>query len=105
MKFFRRPLHLRVVAVWAVVVFAPEFLTAAPAPSWIAAPGAAARGQSYFRKEVEITQPVTSARLVAAGSAAGVDFYLDGKLIFELDPYDPLLKLDLTQEFSREGST
>ncbi len=32
---------------------------------------------------------------------AGVDFYFDGKLFFELDPYDPLVKLDLTQEFSR----
>jgi putative heme-binding domain-containing protein len=101
-----KSLQLRLVAVWAAFVFAQDLSAqdlsaAAPVPKWIAAPGVAAGRWTYFRHEVEITQPVTSARLVAAGNAAGVDFYLDGKLIFEFDPYDPLMKLDTTQEFSR----
>ncbi len=61
------------------------------------APGA----PTYFRHEAEIAQPVTSARLVAAASEAGFDLYLNGKLVTEYDAYDPLLKLDLTREFSR----
>jgi putative heme-binding domain-containing protein len=52
---------------------------------------------------IEIDRPVTQARLVAASSAAGIDLYLDGKFLFEIDLYDPLLKLDLTEEFSRRG--
>ncbi|MEX2138314.1 MAG: c-type cytochrome [Pirellulales bacterium] len=94
---------LSLVAVWAAFVFAQDLSATAAGPYWIAAPGVAADGRAYFRQELEITQPVTSARLVAAANAAGVDFYLDGKLLFEADPYDPLVKLDLTQEFSRRA--
>lgn len=99
MKTSGNSLPLRLVALSAVLAIAHD-LSAASVPHWISAPNAAGE-QTYFRQEVEVAQPVTSARLVAAGHAAGVDFYLDGKLVFELDPYDPLLKLDLTQEFSR----
>jgi putative heme-binding domain-containing protein len=103
MKSFGKSLWPGLIAVWAVVVNGLGIAAGAPAPSWIAAPHAAARGSAYLRKEFEVSQPVTSARLVAAGNAAGVELYLDGKLMFELDPYDPLLKLDVTQELSRRG--
>lgn len=71
-----------------------------PVAHWISAPGAAA-GRAYFRKRVEIGQPVTAARLVAAGKGAGGECFLDGKFLCEFEPYEPLLKLDLTPEFSR----
>jgi putative heme-binding domain-containing protein len=67
---------------------------------WISAPDVLANERAYYRHDVEIAQPVTSARLVAAAKAATVDFFINGKLICELDPYDPLLKLDITPEFS-----
>src|SRR5688572_15246476 len=105
MNIFGKSLPLTLVALWSALAFArtaqpQDVLPAATSvPNWIAAPGApAAAEQAYFRHQVDITQPVTSAWLVAAASDAGIDFYLDGKLIFEFDPYDPLLKLDLTQE-------
>jgi putative heme-binding domain-containing protein len=102
----------RLVAVWAALILAqdlsaqdlpaPDSAAAAIVPHWIAAREVVAGERTYFRQVVEFTQPVTSARLVAAGYAAGIDCYLNGKLVFELDPYDPLLKLDLTQEFAGE---
>ena len=96
-----KSLRLKLAIVLAVLSFAQVLSAAEPAPNWIAAPNVAADGRTYFRQPAEIAQQVTSARLVAAADMAGVDFYLDGKILFELDPFDPLLKLDLTQEFSR----
>ncbi len=85
----------------AALVTAHVVEAAEPVARWIAAPGDAAGGQAYFRKRVEISQPVTAARLVAAGRGAGAECFLDGKFLCEFDPYDPLLKLDLTPQFSR----
>jgi putative heme-binding domain-containing protein len=100
MKTSGKSLHLTLVAVWTAALFAPSPSAVAQLPNWIAAPDMAVRGRSYFRKEFELANPIQSARLVAAAREASLDFYLDGKLIFELDPYDPLIKRDLTQEFS-----
>jgi putative heme-binding domain-containing protein len=95
-----KSLHLTLVAVWTAALFAPFPSAVAQTPNWIAASDMAVGGRTYFRKEVELTKPIQSARLVAAAKEAGFDFYLDGKLAFELDPYDPLVKRDLTPEFS-----
>src|SRR5947209_2813659 len=90
---------------WLVLVvglLSPLRLSAAePVPHWIAAPGATAGGWAYFRKRVEISKPVTAARLVAAASGVGGDCFLDGKYLCEFEPNDPLVKLDVTSEFSR----
>ncbi len=91
-----------VVVSMALVVDHRLFAAAAPpAPNWISARNVAPGAPAYFRHEAEVTQPVTSARLVAAASEAGFDLYLNGKLVTEYDAYDPLLKLDLTREFTR----
>ena len=103
MKSFIMSLWLGLVAASTMLVCAQELSAESAVPHWIAADNASASEWSHFRKEIEIPEPVTSARLVAATKAAGADIYLDGKLLSELDPYDPVLKLDVTQEFSRRG--
>jgi putative heme-binding domain-containing protein len=85
----------------AALVTAHGVKAAEPVARWIAAPGEAAGGRAYFRKRIEISQPVTAAQLVAAGRGAGAECFLDGKFLCEFEPYGPLLKLDLTPEFSR----
>jgi hypothetical protein len=100
MTISHRSLQLGLVAVWTAAVFAQTPSVVAQTPNWIAGPDMAVGGRTYFRKELELAKPVQSARLVAAAHDAGFDFYLDGKLALELDPYDPLVKRDLTQEFS-----
>ena len=88
-------------ALSGALVAAHGVKAAEPVARWIAAPGEAAGGRAYFRKRVEISQPVTAAHLLAAGRGAGAECFLDGKFLCEFEPYDPLLKLDLTPEFSR----
>jgi putative heme-binding domain-containing protein len=101
MKVFGIWLLVATCALCAALVAAQRIKAAEPVDHWIAAPGVAAGGRAYFRKRVEISQPVTAARLVAAGNGAGGECFLDGKFLCEFEPYDPLLKLDLTSEFSR----
>lgn len=101
MKALRIWLLVAPSALCAALVAARVVRAAEPVARWIRAPGATAAALSYFRKRVEINQPVTAARLLAAGSGAGVECFLDGKFLCEFEPYDPLLKLDLTPEFSR----
>jgi putative heme-binding domain-containing protein len=92
---------LALTALCAALVAVQGVRAAEPVARWIAAPGVAVGGRAYFRKRVEISQPVTAARLVAAGSGAGVECFLDGKFLCEFEPYEPLTKLDLTPDFSR----
>ncbi len=77
-----------------------QLSAAVPVAHWIAAPVAATNGRTYFRKDIEVSQPVTAARLVAAGRGVGGECFLDGKFLCEFEPYEPLLNLD-TSEFSR----
>ncbi len=72
-------------------------------PHWIAAEEKLPEGLAnrYYRHTFDISQLPTSARLVAAGDGAGIDLFLDGELLFEIEPYDPLFKADLTQRLTR----
>jgi putative heme-binding domain-containing protein len=99
MKAFGIWLLVAPSALGAALVAAQSVKAAEPVAHWIAAPGVTAGSRAYFRKRVDISQPVTAARLLAAGSGASVECFLDGKFLCEFEPYDPLLKLDLMPEF------
>ena len=68
-------------------------------PMWIwytddRQPGQAAT----FTTSLTIDQPVTSAVLRCAGESAGLVVSLNGQLLAELEPYDPLLRLDVANK-------
>lgn len=68
-------------------------------PTWIwytddRQPGQAAT----FTTSLTIDQPVTSAVLRCAGESAGLVVSLNGQLLAELEPYDPILRLDVANK-------
>jgi putative heme-binding domain-containing protein len=50
----------------------------------------------HFRKDFAVTKQITSATIRAVGESASLAIYLDGKLIGEVEPYDALFQLDVT---------
>lgn len=67
-------------------------------PEWIWHSTERQAGQTArFRKEIIVEFPVTSADFRAVGESASLDIYLDGRLVAEVEPYDPVLEMDVTQ--------
>ncbi len=72
-------------------------------PQWISAAETmpVKQADAFYRHSFELPQLPVAARLLTAGDGAGADLFLDGKLLSEIDPYDPLYKADVTEHFSR----
>lgn len=69
-----------------------------PRPQWLrCADDSDKAGAGCLRKTFVVEQPVTSATLHASGDGTFVELYIDGKLFAELEPYDPLLRVDVTE--------
>ncbi len=49
-----------------------------------------------FHKSFIVKQDVTSAVLRGVGESAGIDILLNGTMLAEVEPYDPLLHIDVT---------
>ncbi|MDB5335066.1 MAG: Cytochrome c [Planctomycetaceae bacterium] len=49
-----------------------------------------------FHKSFAVKQGVTSAVLRGVGESAGIEVSLNGSLLAEIEPYDPLLQIDVT---------
>lgn len=59
-------------------------------------------GAGCFRQTVSVEQPVISATLRGCGDGTFVEIFVGGKLIAELEPYDPVLQVEVT-ELCRQG--
>lgn len=54
-------------------------------------------GEGHLRHTTNIAKPVTSATLHAAGDGCFVDIYVNGQRLSELESFDPILSVDVTQ--------
>jgi putative heme-binding domain-containing protein len=53
---------------------------------------------AYFKKTVNVDRNVTSAVLRGAGESAGLQVYVNGALLADVEPYDPLIECDVTEQ-------
>ena len=84
-----------------VIFFAPLVGSTSAAeiqPQWVNCRSEAdALGEGFMRRTFAVEQPVTSATLRACGDGTFVDLFIGGKRIAELEPYDPVLQVDVTE--------
>lgn len=53
-----------------------------------------------FRKPFSVNSPISTATLQTVGESASVQVLLDGRLLTDLEPYDPIAQVDVTDEVS-----
>lgn len=83
--------------VWLVLITGLSHANE-PQPQWVRCGGELnSAGDGCFRKTFSVDQPVTSATLRACGDGTFLDVAIGGTRVAELEPYDPVLRVDVTE--------
>jgi len=73
-------------------------------PSWIwHSETSAGKEVVVFRRSFSVNQPVFAATLRTVGESAAVQVLLDGRLLADLEPYDPIAQVDVTDQLSPDA--
>jgi putative heme-binding domain-containing protein len=82
------------------------FSVSASAADWIwSQANREAATSAAFAKSFAVKQPVTSAQLRIVAESAALSVSLNNALLAEIEPYDPLLKLDVTEHLRIQDHT